>query len=237
MMGVRYLNCIKATKGLTRRAMNYTLHEPVPCHEPLQILYADADCLVVNKPAGLLSVPGRIIKDSVLNRLVSAFPRVRIVHRLDLDTSGVMVLGLSQLAVSDLNRQFRERLVRKNYVAELFGRLDQSQGEISWPIAPDPVNRPLQKIDPVGGKPACTQYRLILQRAGSARVALSPVTGRSHQLRLHLAHLGHPILGCDLYAHEAAYKAAPRLMLHAEKLSFGHPISGLVVEFTAPLPF
>jgi len=78
MMGVRYLNCIKATKGLTRRAMNYTLHEPVPCHEPLQILYADADCLVVNKPAGLLSVPGRIIKDSVLNRLVSAFPRVRI---------------------------------------------------------------------------------------------------------------------------------------------------------------
>jgi len=125
--------------------MNYTFHEPPPCHDPLSIIYADDDILVVDKPAGLLSVPGRVMKDCVLSRVLQAFPQVRIVHRLDLDTSGVMVLGLSQLAVSDLNRQFRERLVVKSYAAQVFGTLDQTQGEISWPIAPDPINRPRQK--------------------------------------------------------------------------------------------
>ncbi|NQV65311.1 MAG: RluA family pseudouridine synthase [SAR86 cluster bacterium] len=217
--------------------MNYTFHQPPPCHDPLPIIYADDDILVVDKPAGLLSVPGRIMKDCVLSRVLQAFPQARIVHRLDLDTSGVMVLGLSQLAVSDLNRQFRERLVVKSYAAEVFGILDQAQGEISWPIAPDPVNRPRQKIDPEHGKHAITEYRLILQGPESARLALFPLTGRSHQLRLHLAHLGHPILGCDLYAHETAFQAASRLMLHAEKLGFSHPRTVRPVTFSSPVPF
>ena len=217
--------------------MNYTFHEPPPCHDPLSIIYADDDILVVDKPAGLLSVPGRVMKDCVLSRVLQAFPQVRIVHRLDLDTSGVMVLGLSQLVVSDLNRQFRERLVVKSYAAQVFGTLDQTQGEISWPIAPDPINRPRQKIDPEHGKQALTRYQLMLQSADSARLALFPLTGRSHQLRLHLAHLGHPILGCDLYAHEAAFQAAPRLMLHAEKLAFSHPKTATPETFSSPVPF
>lgn len=201
------------------------------------ILHADADILVVHKPAGLLSVPGRIMKDCVLRRLAVAYPLVRVVHRLDLDTSGVMVLGLSQLAVADLNRQFRERQITKDYVAEVYGVLAQAQGEIDLPIAPDPLHRPRQKIDPVNGKAAVTQYEVLHQQQHSARLRLTPLTGRSHQLRLHLAAIGHPILGCDLYAHEQAFSAAPRLMLHAQSLGFRHPQTGIYQTYSAPPEF
>jgi tRNA pseudouridine32 synthase/23S rRNA pseudouridine746 synthase len=216
---------------------HYTHYSPPPCDEPLGILYIDEDIVVVNKPAGLLSVPGRLMKDCVLARLQIDFPGIRIVHRLDLDTSGLMVLGLTQRAVSDLNRQFRERLVNKIYTAEVFGHLAVATGEIDWPIGHDPVNRPRMRVDRLNGKAAMTHYQLIAQAEECARVQLSPITGRSHQLRLHLAHIGHPILGCDLYAHQRAFEAASRLMLHATQLSFLHPATGARRQFEAPAPF
>jgi len=216
---------------------HYTHYSPPPCDEPLGILYVDEDIVVVNKPAGLLSVPGRQMKDCVLARLQTDFRAVRIVHRLDLDTSGLMVLGLSQRAVSDLNRQFRERLVTKVYTAEVFGQLALAAGEIDWPIDHDPVNRPRMRVDVLNGKAAMTHYQVLVQAQESARVRLSPITGRSHQLRLHLAHLGHPILGCDLYAHQQAFEAAPRLMLHATQLSFSHPATLERRQFEALAPF
>jgi tRNA pseudouridine32 synthase/23S rRNA pseudouridine746 synthase len=216
---------------------NYTFHEPPACDAPLLIIHADADILVVHKPAGLLSVPGRIMKDCVLRRAAVDYPQVRVVHRLDLDTSGLMVLGLSQLAVSDLNRQFRERLISKEYVAEVYGIVAQAQGEIDLPIAPDPLHRPRQKIDHMAGKAALTRYAVIHQHQHSARLRLMPLTGRSHQLRLHLAAIGHPILGCDLYAHEQAFSAAPRLMLHAQSLGFSHPQTGQQVTYSVPPEF
>jgi tRNA pseudouridine32 synthase/23S rRNA pseudouridine746 synthase len=216
---------------------NYTHHSPPPCDEPLGVLYVDEDIVVVNKPAGLLSVPGRLMKDCVVARLQVDFRGIRIVHRLDLDTSGLMVLGLTQRAVSDLNRQFRERLVTKIYTAEVFGHLALAAGEINWPIDHDPVHRPRMRVDVLTGKAAMTHYKVLAQAEEYARVQLSPITGRSHQLRLHLAHLGHPILGCDLYAHQQAFEAAPRLMLHATQLSFLHPATGARRQFEAPAPF
>jgi tRNA pseudouridine32 synthase/23S rRNA pseudouridine746 synthase len=216
---------------------HYKQYSPPPCDEPLGILYVDEDIVVLNKPAGLLSVPGRLMKDCVLARLQINYPEIRIVHRLDLDTSGLMVLGRTQRAVSDLNRQFRERLVTKVYTAEVYGRLALAVGEIDWPIDHDPVNRPRMRVDVLTGKAAMTHYHVIEQFEESARVRLSPITGRSHQLRLHMAHLGHPILGCDLYAHQQAFEAASRLMLHATQLSFLHAQTGERQQFEAPAPF
>lgn len=215
----------------------YTHHQPPACPRPLGLVYVDDDIVVVDKPEGLLSVPGRLMKDCALARLQSAWPDVRVVHRLDLDTSGLLVLGLSQLAVSDLNRQFRERVVGKRYIAQVDGVLARREGQIDAAIAPDPINRPRQQIVVSGGKQALTRYQLIFQGADSARLALQPVTGRSHQLRLHMAHLGHPILGCDLYAHDRALAAAPRLMLHASELTFTHPAHGTPLKFISTPPF
>jgi len=193
--------------------------------------HADDDILVVEKPAGLLSVPGRFVKDSVLHRILFDYPDARIVHRLDLDTSGLLVLALSQVAISDLNRQFRERIVEKEYVARVWGEVSEAKGEIDLPIRPDPDNRPLQIIDHQAGKPSQTLYEVEEIKDGQTLLKLKPVTGRSHQLRIHLASIGHPILGCDLYAHEEAFKAASRLMLHARMLSFEHPRTGTVVRY------
>lgn len=200
-------------------------------------MYADDHVLVVDKPAGLLSVPGRFLKDSVLQRVMFEHPDARVVHRLDLDTSGLLVMALTSHATSDLNRQFRERLVDKVYVAEVWGQMADDEGEIDLPMRPDPFNRPLQVVDHEKGKPALTRYRVLERRSASTLVALYPVTGRSHQLRVHLASLGHPILGCDLYAVELAYAAADRLCLHASELSFSHPATAERVSFQSGHPF
>ena len=205
--------------------------------EDIEIIYADDDLLVVNKPAGLLSVPGRIMKDCVLNRLKTDYPDVVVVHRLDLDTSGLLVLSQSRLATSDLNRQFRERAITKQYVAVVDGILEQDEGEIKLPIAPDPVNRPRQLIDHANGKSAHTRYQVIEQMGNRARLLLTPITGRSHQLRIHLAEIGHPILGCDLYAHDQALAASERLLLHASGLQFQHPSSKEQLNFKSDPPF
>lgn len=215
----------------------YTGYVPPPCEEEVQVVYADDDILVVAKPAGLLSVPGRFVKDSVLQRVMFEFPDARIVHRLDLDTSGLMVLALTQAAVSELGRQFRERLVEKIYTADVWGKPDDTSGEIDLPMRPDPDNRPRQQIDVEAGKFALTRYELIEVLQNNARLLLAPVTGRSHQLRLHLAAIGHPILGCDLYAHKAALEASDRLCLHATRLRLFHPVTSDPVRFESEPPW
>lgn len=210
---------------------NFTAHIPPPCHEEVEIVYVDDHLLVVNKPAGLLSVPGRFVKDCVHHRLLYEYADAAIVHRLDLDTSGLMVLTRSKLAAQEVSRQFRERLVKKEYIAMVWGRLDPETGRIDLPLSGDPTNRPRHRVEFESGKEAITDYEVLCGTVDQSLVRLKPLTGRSHQLRVHLAHLGHPILGCDLYAHDAAFKAASRLMLHASKLSLVHPGSGDTVTF------
>ena len=203
----------------------FTHHVPPPCREEVLIHYEDDNILVVDKPAGLLSVPGRFVKDSVLHRIMYDYPDAIIVHRLDLVTSGLMVLALSKSVASDLNRQFRDRLVEKKYLADVWGKVIALRSQIDLPIRPDPYDRPRQVVDHDAGKNAITLYEVLERQPQRTRLLLMPITGRSHQLRIHLASIGHPILGCDLYAHEAAFKASDRLMLHANCIAFSHPIS------------
>ena len=209
----------------------FTRHIPPPCHEEIHVSYVDNHILVIDKPAGLLSVPGRFVKDSVLHRVLFDYPDAVIVHRLDLDTSGLLVLALSKKAVSDLNRQFRERSIRKEYEAEVWGQVTKGRGRIDLPIRPDPDNRPMQVVDQAAGKSALTRYEVLDVGLETTRLRLLPVTGRSHQLRIHLASIGHPILGDDLYAHRVAFKKAERLMLHATCLGISHPATGESMGF------
>ncbi|RJL04806.1 RluA family pseudouridine synthase [Paracoccus aestuarii] len=212
------------------------VYDPPP--DPARIIHADAEVLVVDKPAGLLSVPGRgeDRADCLTARLRAAFPTVLLVHRLDLDTSGVMVFALTPHAQRTLSRQFEDRLTRKVYVARLWGDLAERQGRVDLPLMVDWPNRPRQKVDHAEGRPAQTDWRVVRRSGAETRVRLMPVTGRSHQLRVHMASLGHPILGDPLYA-EGAAADHPRLMLHAENLRFRHPESGVQMGFSAPVPF
>lgn len=209
-----------------------------PPAEAPQIIHADHEILVVNKPAGLLSVPGRgpDKADCLIERLRGAFPTILLVHRLDQDTSGVMVFGLTPHAQRHLSRQFEERRTRKTYVARVAGRLEPRTGRVDLPLIVDWPNRPRQMVDHVHGRPAITDWRVVRASDEESRVRLSPITGRSHQLRVHMAQLGHPILGDPLYASGAA-AAHPRLMLHAESLRLKHPETGVQQGFSAPVPF
>jgi tRNA pseudouridine32 synthase/23S rRNA pseudouridine746 synthase len=207
--------------------------------EPIRILYEDAHLLLVRKPDLLLSIPGRhpLNRDSLISRLQVDYPSASIVHRLDLDTSGIMVIPLDKDTHSHISRQFQQRRVEKTYHALVYGRVARDKGEIDLPIACDWANRPRQKICYATGKAALTRYRVLDRLADRSRMLLSPVTGRSHQLRIHLRELGHPILGCDLYAHEEALAMAPRLMLHATTLAFEHPATGEWLEGECPPDF
>ncbi|WP_265501752.1 pseudouridine synthase [Paracoccus beibuensis] len=202
------------------------------------VIHADDDVLVVHKQAGLLSVPGRgeDRADCLIARLRATFPSVLLVHRLDLDTSGVMVFALTPHAQRHLSKQFEDRQTRKVYVARLAGRLEPKTGRVDLPLIVDWPNRPRQKVDHVEGRHAQTDWRVMRANDQETRVRLMPVTGRSHQLRVHMAETGHPILGDPLYATGAAAEH-PRLMLHAESLRFRHPESGVVQGFSAPVPF
>jgi len=196
--------------------------------EEIIILYADDDLLLVRKPDLLLSIPGRhpLNKDCLITRLQQDYPTASIVHRLDLDTSGIMVIPLNKPTHAHISRQFQERKVQKSYHAVVFGVVQQDKGEINLPIARDWENRPLQVISHERGKNALTHYEVLERHEDRTRLLLQPVTGRSHQLRIHMRELGHPILGCDMYAHETALGMAERLMLHATTLAFEHPASG-----------
>lgn len=211
------------------------------CLEQIEILYRDEHMLLVGKPPWLLTVPGRLPENSdcVISRLQKDFPTATIVHRLDLDTSGLLMIPLCHAVHADLTRQFQRRAIHKRYEAVVYGIVEQDEGEIDFPLARDWFNKPLQKICAIEGKPALTRYRVLARDAANnrTRLALFPVTGRSHQLRIHLAEIGHPILGCDLYAHDEAFHMAKRLMLHATELKFTHPITGDAMHQICPVPF
>ncbi|WP_372773407.1 bifunctional tRNA pseudouridine(32) synthase/23S rRNA pseudouridine(746) synthase RluA [Pantoea sp. WEP] len=206
----------------------------------LHILYQDEHIVVVNKPSGLLSVPGRLEehKDSVMTRIQRDFPQAESVHRLDMATSGVIVVALTKAAERELKRQFREREPAKQYVARVWGHPAAEKGMIDLPLICDWPNRPKQMVSVELGKPAQTEYQVLAYDAdNSARVQLKPITGRSHQLRVHLLALGHPILGDRFYAHPEALAMAPRLQLHAESLTITHPAFGNSMTFRQPADF
>lgn len=195
-----------------------------PCAGEVGILDVDSDFLLINKPTRLLSVPGRHPQnhDSVISRLQLEYPGGSIVHRLDFDTSGVMVVPLTKSALSHISKQFQVRSVSKHYTAVVAGIMAQDKGVIDLPIAS--ADGPRYKVCAATGKPSVTEYSVLArdELAGTTRVWLHPITGRSHQLRLHLQAIGHPILGCEFYGGDWA-KAATRLLLHATDLSFLHP--------------
>lgn len=198
--------------------------------------------VAIDKPSGLLSVPGLRIKDSVLLRVRRVFPAAEASHRLDMDTSGVMVVGTKPQTHRALSAAFRERRTRKRYAAVTWGAPTPSEGTIDLPIGGVREERPRRKVDHETGKPSITHYRVLDAASAdavepTAFVDLAPHTGRTHQLRVHLAAVGCPILGDNLYAPQNALEARDRLMLHAHSLVFPDPTHGRDVTVTAPLPF
>lgn len=208
-----------------------------PLHQGLDILLLDDYLLVVNKPAGLLTVPGRgeDKQDCLYSRVLIEFPDARVVHRLDMATSGLLIFARGIDSLRLLSQLFCERKIEKQYCALVTGRLAQTTGEINLPLGADWVNRPRQKIDFEHGKAALTNFQLLEydSHQDSSRVALNPVTGRTHQLRVHLASIGHPILGDGLYGG----RGTQRLCLHATQLRFIHPYTEEALELLCPSPF
>lgn len=209
-----------------------------PPSDPLVILHDDHEVVLVDKPTGLLSVPGKgpELQDCLINRLQAIFPQALLVHRLDRDTSGVMIFALTPHAQRHLGLQFEKRQTKKTYVARVAGEITEKTGTVDLPLIVDWPNRPKQKVDHETGKSAVTDWRVMRSTADETRVRLMPKTGRSHQLRVHMQAIGHPILGDPFYASGAA-QAHPRLMLHSETLQFRHPDGGQGMRFTAKAPF
>ncbi len=207
--------------------------------ERIAILHEDEDLLLVRKPDLLLSIPGRhpLNRDCLITRLQQDYPTASIVHRLDLDTSGIMIIPLNKPAHAHISRQFQQRQVLKRYEAIVYGVVEPDSGEVDLPIACDWENRPRQIICHERGKQALTGFEVLERYADRTRLLLKPVTGRSHQLRIHMRELGHPILGCDMYAHPEALAMAPRLMLHATEIGFEHPTSGEWLQERCPAGF
>ncbi|MDX3773855.1 RluA family pseudouridine synthase [Chromatiaceae bacterium AAb-1] len=205
----------------------------------LDILHQDKDIMVLNKPGGLLTCPGKgeHLADSLLSRVQQQFPLARLVHRLDLATSGIVVIALRKKAEVALKQQFAHRQVQKRYLAVVWGNLQPDSGSITFPLLADADNPPLQKVCYQQGKAAQTHFRVIQRLENISVVELKPITGRSHQLRVHLQTLGHPILGDAFYAHPEALAASPRLLLHAAELSFSHPYHNTRLTFTAATDF
>ncbi len=203
------------------------------------ILHCDDQLLVLDKPSGLLSVPAKPPgpQDCLEARAKASYPDALLVHRLDMDTSGVMVFARTKLAQRHLNWQFERRQTGKTYVARVAGILEQDEGVVDLPLICDWPNRPLQMVCFERGKPALTEWRVLERESNATRLELRPRTGRSHQLRVHMLALGHPILGDNFYATGDALAAADRLQLHAQRLRMMHPDGGKWVEFEAPLPF
>lgn len=202
-------------------------------------IHVDADLIVIDKPAELLSVPGRGLDkaDCALSRIQTDYPEALTVHRLDMSTSGLLVFARSKTSQRRLSIQFEKGVIGKIYMADVWGHPVPLTGLIDLPLGQDWPNRPRQKIDHDAGKPSQTEYVTIGTHAQGARLGLTPLTGRTHQLRLHLAAIGHPILGDDLYAHPEALAAAPRLHLHATRLDLIHPVSNERLAFESPCPF
>lgn len=203
------------------------IYQP-PMSPYLDIIYQDDDLVVLNKPSGLLTVSGRLPEhqDCLEHRVQRVLPSATIVHRLDMATSGVIIMALNKPAHVDISRQFEKRLTTKFYLARVFGQPKELKGSIDLPLICDWPNRPKQMVDFERGKKALTHFEVIENNGESSLVKLTPITGRSHQLRVHMLSIGHPILGDRLYAHPEALVLSKRLMLHAQQLVVTHPESG-----------
>jgi tRNA pseudouridine32 synthase/23S rRNA pseudouridine746 synthase len=203
------------------------------------LIHVDASLVVVDKPAGLLSVPGRgdDKQDCLSARVQRVYADAQVVHRLDMATSGLFVMARGAATQRALSIAFAGREVRKRYVAVVDAIVEAGEGSVDLPLTADWPNRPKQKVDFERGKPSRTLYRVLAREGDATRLELEPVTGRSHQLRVHLMSIGHPILGDALYAPPAVRDRAPRLMLHATTLEFAHPATGERVGFASAPPF
>jgi tRNA pseudouridine32 synthase / 23S rRNA pseudouridine746 synthase len=206
------------------------------------LIHRDDDFMVIHKPAGLLSVPGKTedLQDCAINRLLKEEPRTLLIHRLDRDTSGILVFGLSKAGQKSISRQFQERETEKTYQAIVAGHLE-GEGTVDMPVIYDPTRPPLHMVDASHNKPALTHWQAIehfeLNGQAVTRVQLTPITGRAHQLRVHMQYLGHPIVGDTLYATPEQQQLMSRLCLHAERLSFQHPVTQERMDFYCPVPF
>ncbi|HCT73203.1 RluA family pseudouridine synthase [Psychrobacter aquimaris] len=206
-------------------------------------VYEDDDIWVVDKPVGLLSVDGKTLKVSLLARLERANPAVKLIHRLDMDTSGLLIFAKNAEAQTHISKQFIERLPQKKYQARVFGQWESvgATGEISVPVRYEPETKPRHIVDPSWSKHALTLYEVLAHEMCNGqtvtRVMLKPVTGRSHQLRVHMVHVGHVMIGDPIYAEGEALTIAPRLNLHAQQLRLKHPTLGAWMDWESPSPF
>lgn len=209
-----------------------------PPMDPLVVLHDDHQVVLVDKPAGLLSVPGKgeLLTDCLLARVQAVFPQALLVHRLDRDTSGVMIFALTPHAQRHLGLQFEKRMTKKTYIARVWGEVSAPSGTVDLPLIVDWPNRPRQMVDHENGRAAVTDWKRLKRGVGETRMRLMPKTGRSHQLRVHMLSLGHPILGDPFYA-EGPARDFPRMMLHSESLQFRHPDGGAGTRITAKAPF
>ena len=198
-----------------------------PPQGPLEIIHQDRDMVVINKPSGLLSIPGRYHEDSALSRLAADHDHVYAVHRLDMYTSGLLIVALRRKAEAELHRQFREREVAKVYVAVVHGAVATDRGVIDRPLRREGGQPPLSVVDLEDGKPARTRFEVLERTEARTRLRLYPETGRSHQLRVHMLSEGHPIVGDPFYGVDESTPG--RMLLHAAKLTFKHPFSGAPV--------
>ncbi|HEY8575573.1 MAG TPA: RluA family pseudouridine synthase [Devosia sp.] len=210
-----------------------------PLDPYLNVLYVDEDILVVDKQSGLLSVPGKdpSLWDCIEYRARQTWPTAGMCHRLDKDTSGVLVLALNKRAHGRIGSQFEHRKTTKAYIARVDGIIESDSGLVDLPLATDWENKPRQRVDWDNGRPSQTEYVVLEREAAATRVRLHPLTGRTHQLRVHMKAIGHVILGDAFYADAAALAAADRLQLHAAELGLTHPTTGEFVRFVAPTPF
>ena len=212
-----------------------------PIHTSLYIFYEDEYLLIVNKPSGLLSVPGRgeDKQDCLISRVQEEFPDALIVHRLDMSTSGLMVIARGKDNERKLSILFQQRKINKKYIAVIDGILSPQMGEVDLPLITDWPNRPKQKVDFESGKASQTQYKVINynKTKNTSYIELTPITGRTHQLRVHMQSIGHAILGDELYAKKDIIVKSSRLLLHASYLSFEHPVTGELVKFNSKVEF
>lgn len=214
-------------------------YQPPP-DNGITLLFEDEHLLVVDKPAGLLSVPGNspVKKDCMESRLQAEFLEALTVHRLDMSTSGILLFARNKTMHSAMSKLFAEREISKTYIAVVDELVTEDKGEINAPLMVDWLNRPKQIVDDEG-KPSCTFYEVISrdEHANTTRVQLTPITGRSHQLRVHMMSIGHAVLGDEFYASDEAYAKAGRLMLHAAKLRFMHPLTHQNIYIDCPPAF
>ncbi len=220
-----------------------TLANYHPPTEPwIDIVYEDDRLILLDKPSGLLTVPGKDISlaDCLEARVQARYPdrpETKVVHRLDKDTSGLLLMAFDKAALGHLGSQFEHRKVEKSYVARVWGQMEEDTGLVDLPLATDWENKPRQRVDFENGRVAQTRWRVIGREPEATRLELSPLTGRTHQLRVHMLSIGHPILGDTFYATGAALAAADRLQLHAQTLGFFRPDDQSWRVFTRPAPF